>query len=72
MKRAKAVLKELETEPVSPFPKYEPRHDEMQISFMDVTGSEVIDTLKATDINTITPIEAMNLLYELKKKVQND
>ena len=72
VKRAKAVLKELETEPVSPFPKYEPRHDEMQISFMDVTGSEVIDTLKATDINTITPIEAMNLLYELKKKVQND
>jgi len=72
VKRAKAVLKELETEPVSVFPKYEPRHDEGQISFMDVTGNEVVETLKNTDINTITPIEAMNLLYELKKKVQDD
>ena len=72
VKRAKAVLKELESEPVSPFPKYEPKSDEMQISFMDVTGNEVVETLKNTDINTITPIEAMNLLYELKKKVQDD
>ena len=72
VKRAKAVLKELETEPVSAFPKYEPVQDEMQMSFMDVTGSEVVEKLKKTDINTITPIEALNLLYELKKKVQDD
>ena len=72
VKRAKAVLKELEAEPVSVFPKYEPRYDEGQISFMDVTGNEVVETLKNTDINTITPIEAMNILYELKKKVQDD
>ncbi|MBQ8830325.1 MAG: DNA mismatch repair protein MutS [Oscillospiraceae bacterium] len=72
VKRAKAVLKELEAEPASVFPKYEPRNDEFQISFMDVTGNEVVETLKNTDINTITPIEAMNLLYELKKKVQDE
>jgi len=72
VKRAKAVLKELETEPASIFPKYEPKHDEGQISFMDVTGNEVVEALKNTDINTITPIEAMNILYELKKKVQDD
>ena len=72
VKRAKAVLKELEAEPVSVFPKYEPRYDEGQMSFMDVTGNEVVETLKNTDINTITPIEAMNILYELKKKVQDD
>ena len=63
---------ELETEPASIFPKYEPKHDEGQISFMDVTGNEVVEALKNTDINTITPIEAMNILYELKKKVQDD
>ena len=72
MRRAKTVLKELEAEPVSAFPKYEPRHDEGQISFMDVTSSEVVEILKETDINTITPIEAMNILYKLKKKVQDD
>ena len=32
----------------------------------------IVETLKKTDINTITPIEALNLLYSLKKKVQND
>lgn len=26
----------------------------------------MIEKLKDTDINTLTPIEAMNLLYELK------
>ena len=29
--------------------------------------SEAADRIRATDINTMTPIEAMNLLFELKK-----
>jgi DNA mismatch repair protein MutS len=32
---------------------------------------EAADKLRATDINTITPIEAMNLLFELKKLVSD-
>lgn len=72
VKRAKAVLKELETEPGYSALKQESRHDEEQISFVDVAGNEVAEILKATDINTITPIEAMNLLYELKKRVQDE
>ena len=31
--------------------------------------SEVIDRLREADINTLTPIEAMNLLFELKKSL---
>jgi DNA mismatch repair protein MutS len=31
--------------------------------------NEVAETLKAADVNTMTPLEALNLLYELKKKL---
>ena len=32
--------------------------------------AEVIDRLRRTQIDTITPIEAMTLLYELKQKLK--
>jgi hypothetical protein len=32
---------------------------------------DAADKIRATDINTITPIEAMNLLFELKKLVSD-
>ncbi len=38
----------------------------MQLSLIGSAKSPVIEKLKDTDINTLTPIEAMNLLYELK------
>ncbi len=37
------------------------------ISFDDLAKNEIADALRAIDINTITPIEAMTKLYELKK-----
>ena len=32
-------------------------------------NSPVIEKIKAADLNTLTPIEAMNLLYELKSMI---
>jgi len=43
--------------------------DNMAISMLDVTNERVCDEIKATDINTLTPIEAMNLIFEWKKKL---
>ena len=40
-----------------------------QLSFSDFGGSEIIGTIREANLDTLTPIEAMNLLYELKKKV---
>ena len=31
--------------------------------------SEVLDALRRVQVETLTPIEAMTLLYELKKKL---
>lgn len=40
-----------------------------QLSLSDVGGNEITQRLKAVNLDVLTPIEAMNLLYELKKKV---
>lgn len=38
---------------------------------MEAMGeAEVIDRLRRTQPDTLTPIEAMSLLYELKQKLQ--
>ena len=52
-------------------PIFSTRHsnDDMQMSLLSSTQSPVIDKLKEADLNTLTPIEAMNLLYELKSMI---
>ena len=39
-----------------------------QISFSDMRADEIRDTLRKTDLNTLTPLEALNLLYSLQRK----
>ena len=69
IKRAKAVLKDLE----SNMPRIEvrdvAREEEPQISMLDLGSGMVADKLRAMQVETMTPIEAMNALYELKKMV---
>ncbi|MBQ6539431.1 MAG: DNA mismatch repair protein MutS [Oscillospiraceae bacterium] len=40
-----------------------------QLTMGDLSGGEIADTLRKTDLNTLTPLEALNLLFELKKKL---
>lgn len=69
--RAKAVLKDLEAgksdTPVKSKVKEEPV---MQMSLLDTGNSEITNKLKNLDINTLTPIESMNILFELKKEAE--
>ena len=64
--RAREILSELETEggTPTPAPKQEP---EDQVSMLDLTGQQVVAALSAITVETLTPIEAMNELYKLKK-----
>lgn len=39
----------------------------MNFSFADAAMDEIKEKLKNTDVNTLTPIEALNLIYEWKK-----
>ena len=64
--RAREILSELEAEggAPAPAPKQEP---EDQVSMLDLTGQQVVAALSAITVETLTPIEAMNELYKLKK-----
>ncbi len=68
IQKAKSYLKELETEGIArPAPMIEA---DDQISLGDLAADELRETLKNLDLNTLTPIEAMNLLYELQQKAR--
>ena len=67
IRRAKEILRELESESGAPHPAAAPASDQISLSAMG--ESEVIEALRRTQVDMLTPIEAMNLLYELKKKL---
>ncbi|MGM9660047.1 MAG: DNA mismatch repair protein MutS [Faecousia sp.] len=64
--RAREILAELEAEGVVPAPAT-PKEAEDQVSMLDLTGQQVIAALERITVETLTPIEAMNELYKLKK-----
>jgi DNA mismatch repair protein MutS len=70
-RRAKEILKALEGEgekkPSRKTKKAEEEPAMMSFSFTDAAFDEVKEKLKNTDVNTLTPIEALNLIYEWKK-----
>ena len=67
VKRARQVLSQLEGEnTVTPVKKKTTEKQTAQMSFESITPSEVEAVLKQIDVNTLTPIEALNKLYELK------
>ena len=74
--RAKQILEELEKsnvktkEPVkSKIKDVEEKVNENQISLIPSTSELVVKKIKSIDVNTLTPIEAMNLLFEISKMV---
>lgn len=75
-KRAKAILKELEANRVEIDFKAdnaveeEETEEEVQFNFRAKSTDEMLELIKAIDINTLTPIEAMQTLYDLKKKAE--
>ena len=68
VKRAKEILASIESAPKER--KAAPVREESIDLFTGIVASkdsEAADKIRALDINTMTPIEAMNLLFELKK-----
>ena len=67
--RAKEILSELESGKSETKTEKSHESDDMQLSLISSAQTPIIDKLNSADINTLTPIEAMNLLYELKKMI---
>ena len=64
--RAREILTELETEGAVSVPA-SIQEPEDQVSMLDLTGQQIIAALSGITVETLTPIEAMNELYKLKK-----
>lgn len=70
IERAKEILKELnEAAPAERPVKATVEPESAQLSLMPSSSSMLEEKLRLVDVNTLTPIEAMNILYELKNMV---
>ena len=75
IKRAKVILKELEANKIEiKFKSDEAvtieEENDIQYNFRTNSTDDILELIKTIDINTLTPIEAMQTLNDLKKKVE--
>ena len=66
LKRARAILEELESQSGRPAPAAAP---DDQLSLSAMAESETTDIIRRTQVDSLSPLEALNLLYELKKRL---
>ena len=75
VKRARVILDEIESGAVAYAPqkaaKTEPEFD-LFSTLVSQKDSEAADRIRSLDINTLTPIEAMNVLFELKNHLRTN
>ena len=74
VKRAREILKDIESGThIAVGNNVVRKNDEADLfaGFASSVNDDVADKLRAVDINTMTPIEAMNLLFELKKMLKD-
>ena len=67
VKRAREILKDLESGNADLAPVPSQSIGREQVSLLDLGSQTVIQKLRMTDVNILSPIEALNLLNELKQ-----
>jgi len=75
--RAKEVLFNLESKELTPYEEKKEKlkrlkNDDSQISMFEIKDDKIRDEIKDLEVNQLTPLEALNKLNELKKKVKNE
>ncbi len=71
IKRAKEVLKSVEnTAKALSESETQPDADDSLISMEDCISEQIAEELKAVDINTLSPYEAMSFLFDLQKRLK--
>ena len=74
VKRAREILKEIESgSHIAVGHNVTKKEDDVDLfaGFTSSVNDDVADKLRSVDINTMTPIEAMNLLFELKMMLKD-
>ena len=76
--RAKEVLANLESKELTPYEVKKEKlarlkqKDELQINMFEIKDDELRKQISDIPINELTPLEALNKLNELKKKLDED
>ena len=70
LKRAKELLKELEQVDIANN-KNQPNGTQTTL-FTSTNTENILEELRNVDINTLTPIEAINVLCELREKAKRE
>jgi DNA mismatch repair protein MutS len=65
--RARQILNELEAQEGAPVHRVREEDPDDQMSMLDLGAQQVRQALEGINVETLTPIEAMNELYKLKK-----
>jgi DNA mismatch repair protein MutS len=74
--RAKEILQNLESKELTPYEEKKEklrklkRDDDNQLNIFEVQDDKIRDEIKEIELNNLTPIEALNKLSELQKKVK--
>lgn len=77
VRRARVILKALEASaaeqplPTANIPNAEELEEEQQISFASAKEQGILGRLQTLDVNTLTPIEAMTVLYDLVREANS-
>ncbi len=75
--RAKEVLQNLESKELTPYEVKKERlkklhhEDENQFSLFEIKDDKIREEIQDIELNNLTPLEALNKLSELQKKVRN-
>ena len=68
--RAREILAELEAEGPQQTLSGPSKEPQDQVSMLDLASNQVCDELRKLQVETLTPIEAMNALYKLRKMLE--
>ena len=69
LRRAREILKALEQEGGAPRSASAPAPEQPQMSLESLGEAEVLEAIRRCQPDTLTPIEAMSLLYQWKQKL---
>ncbi|MGE5679334.1 MAG: MutS-related protein, partial [Bacillota bacterium] len=76
-KRAKEILENLEGKELTPHEAKKVKHsrakalDELQFNLFEVKDDSIRQEISSIQLDNITPLEALNKLNELKRKIEN-
>ena len=70
IRRAKEVLAAILDGSAQEKKPAKPEETTNELTFDNVLESQLADAVRALDVNTLTPLEAINELYRLKKMIE--